>query len=233
MNAKQLIFVTLPFMAACTTVKSSSIVTDSIFPEFSAVYDGETITVQAQLHVESANSGTFIQLDEGDRLEAQYGENVQELSASFGAMGIYSAQFDADIQHGEVQFRFLKNQQLLDGSIINLPENFDMMGPSQSASLSRDDMLDIRWAAGESDDEMHISIEGLCIDSHRDTVEIARGEYPLPVYALQQSAFSDAQESCEITVTLERRRLGVLDTSFDDGIIFGAQRRSATVTITQ
>ena len=233
MNAQKLFAMTIPLLAACIPVKSSSIVTDSIYPEFSAVFDGETISVQAQLHVEGPNSGTFIQLDEGDSLEVQYGEVTQELSSSFGGMGSYSAQFEVDAENGEVKFVFLKNQELIDGSIAVLPESFDMLGPTQDASLGRDDMLDIRWATGESDDEMHITIEGMCIENHEDTVEAQRGEYPLPVYALQQSVFADAQESCDITVTLERRRAGVLDSSFDDGTIFGAQRRSASVTISQ
>lgn len=231
MKTRQLKWLTLTLIAACTPIKSSSIVTNSIYPEFSAVSDGETISVKAKLYLESPNNGTFIELDEADSLMVQYGEETYDLNQSFGGFGSLSADFSESGQE-EIMFVLHKNQAQIDGSMVILPDNFDILGPTESASLGGDDMLDIRWSATEEEDDMHVKIEGMCIKTHEDIISASRGEYPFPVYALQRNVLGEAQDSCNVTITLEQRKVGVLDDSFDDGVIFGAQQRSVTVSIT-
>lgn len=227
------LFALLLALTACTSVKSSSVVTEAMTPEFSAIADGDQLVVQAQFRVDGSDSATFIELAEGDRLKVIYGDSEQELNTElFGTMYRYQTTFDLSEGREDIRFVFERaDGTIAENNIVSIPLLFDMESPVDTTILTREDSLDIRWRAEDSEDKLHILIDGMCLDAHKDVVDISQGEYPIPVYALHWNILADEGESCELTITLERRAEGSLDPVFEEGSIYSAQRQSRVVTI--
>ena len=220
-------------LAACTSVKSSSIVTGALTPEFTATSEDGQINVSAQFRVDGLSSNTFVELAEGDKIKAIYGEQEKVLDeSSFGSMYTYQSTFDTTEGSQEVRFVLERaDGTLLQENLVPLPELFDLASPSTSTVLSRSDELNIQWRSNDSEDPVTIRIEGSCIWSHEDVVPISQGAYPLPVYSLRFHQPMLEGESCDINISLERRVEGTIDPGFEEGRSYGAQQQSRTVTI--
>jgi len=233
---------TLPLLLssiACEQVDSSAIRTQGIYADFTAISHGEgNVALQANLRVGGSLSNTFIDLVDGDRLEAQHGLDQREMRREvslFGAID-YHARFDDD---GDRTFRIAFMRDTHDAeeaaclgdsapdSTVVLPPPFEVQLdlPDGTRASRRNDDLVVTWTPSASD-TMYVSLEGDCIqDWNKKTRD--DGELRIDSGSLRRDQNSSG-DTCEVTVSLVRSREGRVDAAFGEGGHFlGKQVRSA------
>jgi len=223
------------FSIACTDVKSSSVNTDGIYLNYSVNTEGEGTgtTANALLRVGGLTSTTYVELEEGDHLYINVLEEDKELShQGLGVIHSYSGEFVSDIVDSEFTLNFERNNlDSAPNSVATLPLGFTLTAPEEDTIISRSDdtaELVITWD-NEATDTMYIEVEGSCFNYYVAEESSDTGTHSIPAsYFSENETESDA---CEATVTVERRKVGVLDPNFGEGEVFGSQLRTAIVQI--
>jgi hypothetical protein len=216
--------VILCICAGCTDVKSSAITTEGMNAQFTATAGESTTTVAATLRVGGELSNTYVDLEEGDSLEATDGDETQTLAhQSLGAFHEYNASFQST--EAETMFTFSLNRSSGDNapaSTATLPEPFSITAPATGENLSRGNDVLVEWESAGTSDKMQIQISGDCIGSYVETID-DDGSHTVSAGSL--GAFEES-ERCQATITVERQRVGQLDPAFGAGSSYGVQNRT-------
>jgi hypothetical protein len=221
---------------ACTDVKSSSINTDGMYLNYSVVTEGEGsgATADVILRVGGITSTTYVDLAEGDRLLIDVEDESEVLSQqTLGVLHSYNAVFTTDTSDTDFTLNFERvDLDAAPSSVATLPDPFVVTAPEADTVISRsDDMAElvITWDS-ESEEEISIEVQGDCFEPYIETGVVDTGSYVFPVSYFADHEY-DGLSSCEASVIVERRRVGVLDSNFGEGSVYGAQRRMVTVQI--
>ena len=229
-------FFFLPALAiACTDVKSTSIATDGIYLDYNVVTEGAGTGSQANavLRVGGLTSTTFVDLDGADTLAVSAGDEEHNLSqSSLGVMHSYDASFDADAVGSEFVLRMDREEmEAAPNSIATLPEGFEITAPAAETTYSRsgDVDLELTWESTGAD-PMTIEINGDCIPLYVQTEPVDSGSHTVSMSDLEDDGM-DTQTTCTAVVTIERRKLGALDSAYGGGTVYGAQRRTLEIKL--
>ena len=165
---------------SCASIDSSDIKTSGIYADFEAKSNGEgTTLLSANLKV-GQNSNTYLNLVEGDTLQASFENETAAMERkNLGSMIWYESTFSTDKSDSSFTLNFQReNDDSAPDSNVSLPAPFDITVPSEGDSFSMSaDKIDIAWNNSDSDDEMQIMISGDCFYGQNINVENDPGVY--------------------------------------------------------
>lgn len=212
------------------SVESTDIRTTGIYPEITVEAEGSgSSTVTVKLKVGGSNSNTFLELTGGDTLVATVDGDEKTLRETSDE--VYSASFPVDAEGTEFQIAFLRTEEdeSAPASVVQLPAPFELEVDPREASRATDD-VELSWdppAGGDLDWDM----SGECIQRDFDTIP-DDGTYTITADSIDTFE-SDEQDSCTVTVQLERSQRGSIDEAFTEGgRIVAIQRRRGSFTST-
>ncbi|MCB9758223.1 MAG: hypothetical protein H6741_13895 [Alphaproteobacteria bacterium] len=224
----------LPTLVACESVESESVLTSGVYADLHAVSNGDATRATATLRTGGATSNTFLQLTGDDNLSVSVdgGEAEKMNEQNLGDIYSYTADFDAVNAGAEYVFAF--NRLVDEGapsSVAVLPEPFSVTEPAEDAVISRGaEAITVSWDGG-TDDAMLVKVSADCIYDHEVVVEGDPGTIVIEAGTLE-SPDGSADQACDATVTVSRRRTGSLDAGYGEGgLIYGAQDRGVKIRI--
>lgn len=223
---KVLVFASLLTVAlaagACTeTASSSDIKTHGIRAAFD-VYGGSVTKVQAVLKV-GADSNTYVNLDNGDKLVATAGSETKNMQAT--SEGHYEASFSGLAADTEIKIDFQRtDDDDAPNSHGTLPAAFTLgTFPTTPPSRANED-LTITWTpVGTAQDGMRLELDGDCIFNWSKDVADGPGTYTISKGELK-STDEKAPKECAITVKAERYRNGTVDAKLGPESYFHAHQ---------
>lgn len=229
---------------ACADVKSSAVTTEGMFLTYSVMSEGEGTGSDAYAVLTVGGAfGSWVDLEGDDQLTVSVGEgeNLESLvlaEYSLLTMHSYSASFDADLPGSDFDLRFDRGTAAdpagAPSSVVTLPEGFELTEPETGFEFSTSDEageLVVSWD-GTSNEPMIISVDGDCFSGYIETEVTDSGTHSIPVSEFVDN-MNDTMTSCSATVTVERKKVGTVDSAFDGGIATGVQKRTLSIEITE
>lgn len=205
-------------------IDSSDIKTHGIYADFAAASNGKTTTVDAVLLAGGDDSNVFVDLEAGDTLLAKIDDGTSQTLRGDADGKHYKKTFD--VGEGKVTISFQReDDEDAPNSYVTLPDPFAMS--LDADELERGEDLVVTWEPANDGGTMHWKVSGDCIWGEDGSTN-DDGKYTISSDDIEVHA-TDKGESCKVTVTLERRRNGQVDSAFGEGGKFvGIQRRSKT-----
>lgn len=223
-------------MIACTDVKSSSVMTDGMFLDYSVVTLGEGFGSEALvvLKVGGVTSTTFVDLDAGDQLAVSTVDESKTLNHSqLGVWHSYTNTFSADTVDSEFSLAFDRaDLDSAPSSVAVLPDEFSITEPVEDAVFSRSadaGELVIKWD-NESTYPMSISVDGDCFSGYNAVDDSDAGTHIIPLSYFSDNEYNSL-DSCSAEISVQRQRVGSLDPAFGGGQVYGAQKRTVKIRI--
>ncbi len=222
----------LVLVGACTTVESNNILTSGMSADISARATGDgTTTVSATLYLGNPIDLNFVDLTADDQLRASNGDQAKVMSESI-LLNIVShtAVFQTDAADDEFVVDLVRSvDQGAPHSIATLPAPFEI--DPIAATSSRAQPVSLTWPT--STDLIRWAASGECIDSAFQTVALDAGGATIPAGTLHKREGQQIADSCLVTVTVSRVRIGDLDIHYGKGGVFsGEQSRTVSFTST-
>lgn len=219
MNSKIILcaaFVSSAALFGCSkeVTSSANIKTAGIAALIDVTAESDSLsTVYAELRVGGSSSNTYVDLADGDVLNATDGTSTKEMLAEGDG---YAAEFPT----AALDTRFAVTFERADGD--NATENSGTMPapfkigalPDTKPSRANDDFT-ITWDTVDTSSDMVAELNGTCIFSETVDVVGDEGMVLIPKGSLDSTG-GDMPKECEITVTLKRSRKGQADPAFDD-----------------
>lgn len=219
-------------LPACESADSGDIDTGGIWAGVYVSHDGDgTTRVVTELKSGGRLSNTFLELTEGDRLEASLNGGTPQRMSGESLLGriSYDTTFDTAPDDALINVAFLRTEKDdAPESQARMPLNFDLTGPTAGAAFTvGTDAIPVVWS-NTSDDDFEIKANGDCITGFdRDIGDT--GSFTIPATAFERHGMDPG---CEVTIELVRRRGGSVDSAFDGGQVVAEQRRKVRVQIT-
>jgi len=176
----------------------------------------------------------FIELQGDDELIAESG-GITKTMTETDILNIvsYGATFDGDAEGTELTVQFLRTVD--DGaplSIATLPGAFDITTPPPAGASRAVDLV-IDWYPAGTADRMSWRADGTCINLVTGTINADPGTVTIPANTFVKRDGDMVPDDCQVTVTLERSRSGILDQGYGEGgTVTGEQVRSLAFTST-
>lgn len=218
--------------AGCTEpIKAGDVYTSEIAANMDVVCDGQHSVATTLLTVGGSEPATYIALDVDDTLTTTVGEESLEMSElTIGGIITYIAAFDVTAVDSSFTIAF---DHPLDGGALNntvtLPPPFDLTVADSVTSFSRSaEDLALVWTGDSAGDPMHLHAAGDCIEDY-DQDMTDEGTATIPAGALVPVEGLEL-ETCDVTVTVVRVRLGTVDSAWYGGDIEGDQQRAVTIS---
>ncbi len=215
---------------ACSTetTDSENIASPGIFARMNvdALSSGSS-KVTVELNVGGSN-GTNISLTSGERLEATNGNQTKIMNRDTDLFDVdYEIRFDnADTAVPFQVTLFRANGEIIDGSSVFLPPDFDINSPNAGQSFSVDGQMPITWAPGDTGRTIKMLVSTQCTTNAGSTTVSSRtfnlGDDGFENFSLSQvpAATNDTIDrtiNCELGFSLERTRTGSIDPDFGSG----------------
>ena len=214
MNRWTLLLLPLTALACTETVESSDVRTSGVFPEFRVVADGNGSTkVSARLKVGGNDSNTYLNLQDGDRIEVTAGGQTRTLSET--DTHSYTTTFDLDDAGTEFVFAFLRSEQDENAprSTVTLPEPFSLQMTTPEVSRASG-QVGFSWDPPLSGN-LHWDVNGECVwNDWGDTAD--DGSHTLGADDVRAPS-SNANQTCPVQLTVQRGRSGSIDPAFTEG----------------
>jgi hypothetical protein len=215
---------TLASVACTESVDSDAVRTKGIYAKFEALAVGDGATrITADLRV-GGDDGTYVNIISGDELVATVDGDENRLSKSGD---LYKTSFSVDEAGTDIQVAFLRDEdEDAPNSEATLPAGFTLSMPK--TTVERDEVPTVTWSpSGGSATDIEWRVSGDCIFSDSGTTA-DDGSFTLSSSQIDVKP-SDEDETCEITVTVDRVATGSVDSAFGEGGEFKAiQRRNIT-----
>jgi len=227
-----------------SSVPSPEVSNADIRAEIKAVSDGSgTISVHGTLYEDS--SGRTLELKSSEMLIVSQNRNTEALFGlkynlwqrsednaevatlqssedddSYSYIGIFYQQKLNDLFY--ISFVRTADRSVLN-SEVTLPNPFQILSPGSGQTFSRSDgAINVTWDSSGTADDMQIEVDSVCPLHHWQRIE-DNGNYPLLLGTSQQ-------ESCTVTIVLNRIRPGLVAAEFGKGgYIHGLQQRSVSI----
>jgi len=215
---------------ACSTetTESENIASPGIFARMNvdALSSGSS-KVTVELNVGGSN-GTNISLTADERLEATNGIQTKVLNRDTDFLDVdYEIGFDNTDTSSPFQVTlFRANGEVIDGSSVFLPPDFDVSSPVTGQTFSVDGQLPITWAPPDSGNTIDLTVTTRCtldtgstsVSSSFFTVNDDGFEnFSLVQLEVANNGTIDRTQNCELSFNLERSRTGSLDPDFGSG----------------
>lgn len=202
------------FGVGCTeTVDSKNIRTAGIAALIDAEStDGTSTTVLAVLKTGGAQSNTYVNLSDGDRLVAEGGGTRKEMTNQ--SSGEYEAEFATAAADTEFRISLEReNDDPAPNSVGKIPAPFNVAAiPTGDHSRAQD--LTITWDNSGTSDDMHIEANGSCIFIYSKDIPGDSGSFTITAGDLD-STNKDKPETCNVTLEITRSRNGTADPTYD------------------
>jgi len=232
----------LIFNGCFGTTDSDNIKTKGIYADYQlTLSDDGTTYVRASL-MSGNKHGATLDLTNGDTLSVEVDGNSEKLERFSLLQNIsYSRKIMTNVADTKVTILFTRTtpQQELKSSIL-LPEKFELLTPKENMITSLNDILHITWSPSSENTNMEIGIETIC-----DTGEVENstktfsnnisnlndnGSYD---YLFSSNYKEDLEKysNCKTSLEVTRFRLGIIDSSFDDGEIKASYSKSINLDI--
>ena len=239
------LFLSSTLGVACADVKSSAVMTEGMYLTYKVMSEGEGTgsDANAVLNVGGA-FGSWVDLEGDDQLRVTVGEGENEESlvlakSSLLTLHSYSASFGTDAAGSAFDLSFDRGMAADDptgapSSVVTLPEGFELTEPEAGFEVStsaEDDELVVSWDS-TSNEPMTISVDGDCFSGYLETETSDSGTHSIPISDFVDNMY-DEMTSCTATITVERKKVGTVDSAFDGGIATGVQKRTLAIEITE
>jgi len=219
---------------ACTEpIKSDEVATSEMVADLDVTCDGNASVATASFTYGSGLPVTYVQLGVSDTLTVTGGD----LSKEMGEVVVqdlitYVASFD--LIDADTLFSFSLERDLDGGapdSSVTLPPPFEITAPATGSTFSRgNDDLVVTWTGdADADDALTLVADGDCVDSYEELLDADTGTATIPAGSLVSTTGHEA-ETCDVTVTIKRARLGTLDAGYGGGTIGSKQYRTVQVS---
>lgn len=214
-------------LVGCTeSVDSDAVRTKGIYAKYEALAVGNGSTrITADLRVGGPN-GTYVNLTGGDKLVATVNDSDKRLSKNGS---LYRTNFSVDNAGTDIRVAFVRTEdEDAPDSEVTLPAGFKL--EVDEDIVERDEVVTVSWAPkGTSSTQIEWSVNGDCI--FLDTGKTADdGSFTLSSSQIDVKPSAE-DETCDITVTVDRVSTGSVDSAFGEGGEFKAiQRRTVTFT---
>lgn len=228
---------------ACSDVDSDELETNQIFAEFLVQSDGvATAQVSVILRKDSAQSLTFVELEEGDDLSATVGDDTQSLDKeSFQDAHRYVAEF-VDLSAGElVTVTFERSRGDVVEAELALPLDFSLDAPLADAEFSRpaDDIV-LQWSDGAAPEAPEVPLEGatMRVEAAAACFEVWSSGIPADTrtYTIPAGSFvanDDSADTCGVDLEIRRDLEGTVGEGLQgDSVARGRQIRAVAITST-
>lgn len=213
---------------ACHGVDSSTVATHQIRAEMTLTADGYGETeVVVQLEARNHTLG-YVELEGGEQMVVHargYDLPLDERWLDYHT--------DVPTDRGETEFQ-IRLERVYDvhapDSWVRMPQGFHLYR-NPGVYLLDWDVIPIEWDV-ISDDAMTVAVDGPCIDRFEEDIAPRRdvGALVLRPGDLYVDEYWDG-ELCELTVTVERRRPGQVDSAFGGGFITATQVRESRILV--
>ncbi len=224
-------FVVLAGLTGCLTAPSTAVGTTELIAHISGLSEGLGSThVSTALQLDAA---TYVDLESPDTLTASSAGEARTMVRS-NVLGLirYSAAFAGDGEDKLINVALKRKgtRASAPASAVSMPAPFQVLAPATSQRFARaTDFVEVAWSNAGKPDPMAVSVYGPCIIGGTHTVDGDAGRFAIPPSSFATTQ-EDAAKTCAVTLTVERRRAGVLDPAFGQGTIAGVQRRFVTIT---
>jgi hypothetical protein len=211
------------------SVESTDVKTTGIYPEITVTADGSgSSRVRVRLKVGGSNSNTLLDLTGGDELTATVDGDTKVLDETSDET--YTATFPTDEEGTEFTIAFTReDDDSAPESTVTLPAPFTMSVSPTEASRASDD-VDVEWDPPATGN-LEFSLSGNCIKSQDDDLP-DDGSHTITADSIETFK-DDEEESCTVSVELERAQRGNIDPAFTEGgMIKALQVRSDSFTST-
>ncbi len=217
-------------LIACNpdSTDSTNVNTDSIYADMSltASTAGRT-RINVELNVEEKN-GTNIELSSGERLEASSGSESVTLAQDTDFDDIdYEGSLNTSSSDDPYNITLVRENGLsIDGSTVNMPDEFTVSSPSEDEVYDSNQSLPLRWTPERSGEMIELETSTNCTTdtgSTSTTLEIfelvddGSEDWLLSNLTAADGDNIDRAIDCVIDVMLVRRATGTLDTRFESG----------------
>lgn len=219
-------------LPACESVESGDIDTSGIWAGITVVHDGSGSTrVDAELKTGGGSSNTWLQLTDGDRLEASLnGSTAQRMSGNELLDRFwYVTNFDQAPDDALITVAFQRAEKdSAPESQVRMPLNFALNGPTAGARFTvGTDAIPVTWS-NTSGDDFELIADGTCVEHYSKDIGDT-GSFEIAATGLVKQG---DDPGCEVTIELIRRRGGSVDSAFKGGRIVAEQRRTVKVQVT-
>ena len=215
------------FVFGCSEdVGSEDVRTGGLYAKYEAVSYGEgTTELEAQIRV-GGDSGTWVQLNNGEKLEVSIPDETITLKHDEqGDRHYYRGELGTD-KSVEINVALLRTDADIDApdSKATLPVPFaaQFVNIDQGDDVQRGNSIKIEWN-NTSSGKMNWELDGSCIWSESGTTN-DDGSLTIAADSIEVQNL-DKGDSCEVTVTLERANKGSVDSEFGSGGEFRAYQR--------
>ena len=230
---KKLVLLAL-ILGGCAKTASSDLLTHGMSADITAKATGDgSTTVEATIYVGDPIDLDFVELQGDDELFAAFDASAETPMNRFELLNIvsYSTTFQGDAE--DTPFLVDFQRTLDDGapdSEGTMPASFTI-DPTPT-SESRAQTVSITWT-DPSTDLMRWDASGSCIDPAGDSISADTGSLTISAGTFVKSQGQTIPDSCAITVTITRERIGSLDPGYGHGgQVSGQQVRTAMFTST-
>ena len=224
-------------LAGCyAEIDSPEIDTGEMSAEMRIVSHG-TGTAEAAVELFSGDSRSrYVRLDTAvDTLELASGSTAALFTLDDALSGqlIYRTSLAGD--GAETAFRVgltRAGKASAPSSTVTLPPPYEVSspGPADTYRTADGGFIPVKWS-DKSADPMVLQLSGPCILPASASVDPSKGGYDWPLAAVPRNTGA-AQRSCEVTLTVERQRAGMLDPAFGQGgSLVAVARRAVTFTL--
>jgi hypothetical protein len=229
-HAALAVFVAL--LPACRQLDSANVETNQIKASFTAVAEGSGcgggVTVEGSLTTVDERGSADIHLTGGENLTVSYqGDSTTMSETSVMNTTSFEAELSEEGKGGELVVAFKRSKEHASASrtVVEMPPGFKISFPKSGDDLSRaKDAVVFSWD-NPSGDTMTWSADGSCIAPAEGKTPGDSTQITIPAGTFQQVSGAKSN-TCEVTITVERRRKGVPDGALAKGSeITGIQRR--------
>lgn len=185
--------------------------------------------VSVRLRVGDRHSDTYLNLTNGDRLQATLNNSITEdIDIKDGSR--YRGSFNsagAGLENALYQVSFIRpNDTDAPNSTVIMPPSISGFSVNPSGSFSRgSDLLTLTWSSTSQEFQVPIIFSGNCINN-----TTLYGLSSTGIYAVNPSVLSSSstpEQTCEITITAKISNSGSVDLAYEEGGVITATRSSS------
>ena len=205
----------------CESVKSNDLKTSGLYAQLEADAPGAgRLNVKATLTL-GQGSLTYLELAPTDALTATVGETARAMSrkAAFGTTW-YEAGFDGDAAGTPVRVALTRAADTsASDSVVTLPAPLEFSSPLANTPFPRSGGVTVMWDGSGEADPLHLTARGSCIQPVDLDLTGDTGTQTLAPFV---ASSSNETNTCSVSVTLVRRRVGTVDPAYGKGGVFRA-----------
>lgn len=231
MKTTPMVAVALAGLTGCLTSPSTNLGTAEFTAHIVGLSEGAGSTeVSTALQLDAT---TYVDLKSPDTLTASSRGEARAMVRS-NVLGLirYSTAFSGDGEDKAINVALKRSTGRVSApaSGVSMPAPFQVLAPAGNQAFSRqNDFVDVAWSNAGKPDPMTVAVHGACIVGGFFQVDGDAGRFAIPRNTFAPTEKNEAA-TCPVTITVERKRTGVLDPALGPGgTVAGVQRRAVAI----